>query len=171
MWLQQQDAVVGVRPPSLSQPALAPAFHPRSCPSLPPRPQPRPAVPKVTLTPDLILSDYTTIISNLTSPDELRRMVRGMERNTWEAAALLRTHMRVEAALASAIAAVEAHGPAHGPAHGSARVAEADAAEAEVAEAEVAEAAPPPRSKPVGRVRVRTTASRPSRSPGRRASA
>ena len=127
----------------------------------------------MTLTPDLILSDYTTIISNLTGPDELRRMVRGMERNTWEAAALLRTHMRVEAALASAIAAVEAHGPAHGPAHGSARVAEADAAEAEVVEAEVAEAAPPPRGKPVGRVRVpvRTTAttSRPSRSPGRRA--
>ena len=119
----------------------------------------------MTLTPDLILSDYTTIISNLTGPDELHRMVRGMERNTWEAAALLRTHMRVEAALASAIAAIEAHGPAHG----SARVAEADAAEAEVAEAEVAEAAPLPRGKPVGRVRVRTTASRPSRSPGRRA--
>jgi hypothetical protein len=124
----------------------------------------------VTLTPDLILSDYGSIISNLAGPDELRRMVRGMERNTWEAAALLRTHMRVEAALASATAAVEAHGPAHG----SARVAQAEAAEAEpeaveAEPAEAAEAAPPPRGKPVGRVRVRTPASRPSRSPGRRA--
>ena len=67
MWLQQQDAVVGV-----------------------------------TLTPDMIPSDFD-IISNLTCPEELCRMMRGMERNTWEAAALLRTHMRVEAALASAM--------------------------------------------------------------------
>ena len=83
-------------------------------------------------------------------------MVRSMERNTWEAAALLRTHMRVEAALAAATAAVEAHG--------SARV-----AMAEVAKAGVAETALPPRGKPVGRARVRTTTRRPSRSPGRRA--
>ena len=60
-----------------------------------------------------------------------------MERNTWEAAALLRTHMRVEAALASATAAVEAHGPAHG----SARVAQAEAAE--VADGRTPAGAPP----------------------------
>jgi len=82
-----------VRPLSLSHRAPAPPPAPPSTPN--------PAVPKVTLTPDLILSDYGSIISNLAGPDELRRMVRGMERNTWEAAALLRTHMRVEAALAS----------------------------------------------------------------------
>ena len=61
-----------------------------------------------------------------------------------------------EAALAAATAAVEAHG--------SARV-----AMAEVAKAGVAETALPPRGKPVGRARVRTTTRRPSRSPGRRA--
>ena len=42
----------------------------------------------MTLTPDMILSDVD-IISNLTCPEELCRMMRGMERNTWEAAALL----------------------------------------------------------------------------------
>ena len=82
-----------MRPLSLSHRAPAPPPAPPSTPN--------PAVPKVTLTPDLILSDYGSIISNLAGPDELRRMVRGMERNTWEAAALLRTHVRVEAALAS----------------------------------------------------------------------
>ena len=37
----------------------------------------------MTLTPDMILSDFD-IISNLTCPEELCRMMRGMERNTWE---------------------------------------------------------------------------------------
>ena len=43
MWLQQQDAVVGVRPPSLSQPAPAPVFHPAPAPAF--RPALKPAPP------------------------------------------------------------------------------------------------------------------------------
>ena len=66
-----------------------------------------PHVAGVTLTPDLCLADCRDLIANLPNPSELRRMVRSMERNTWEASALLRTHMRVEAALASAIASLD----------------------------------------------------------------
>ena len=42
MWLQQQDAVVGVRPPSLSQPAPAPVFHPAPAPAFRPALNPAP---------------------------------------------------------------------------------------------------------------------------------
>ena len=61
-----------------------------------------PQVAGVTITAEPQLSDYGDIVGNLTHPGQLRRMVRSMERSTWEASALLRVHMRIDAALTTA---------------------------------------------------------------------
>ena len=78
--------------------------------------QPQDPIAGVTLTIDPHISDYHDFVGNLTAP-EIQRMVRTMERNTWEASTLMRTHMRVEKALASALGAVGAGGEG-GPGEG-----------------------------------------------------
>ena len=140
-----------------------------------------PHVAGVTLTIDPHVSDYNDFVGNLTHPEVLRRMVRTMERNTWEAAAMMRTHMRVEKALAAALSAVGAGGEA-GPGEGGGSAAAAPATStaatkaAAAADARAAPRATPLRSPTRGEAAAATAAAakreaprRPSRSPARRA--
>ena len=94
-------------------------------------------------------------------------MVRSMERSTWEASALLRTHMTVEAALASAIATLglgSDHGHHHAPLYSPTRGLEALAPPTGPPPA--ADATAKPARTPAAAPRAATR--RPARSPGRR---
>ena len=53
----------------------------------------------VVLTPDIRLSDFAGVLSNVEHVDELARKMAVMERATWEAYALIRARMNVEGAL------------------------------------------------------------------------
>ena len=53
----------------------------------------------VVLTPEIRLTDYRESLNNLTSPDELARKIRVMERATWEAIARIRMRIDVDRAL------------------------------------------------------------------------
>uniref|UniRef100_A0A7S2I564 Uncharacterized protein n=1 Tax=Haptolina brevifila TaxID=156173 RepID=A0A7S2I564_9EUKA len=68
----------------------------------------------VVLTPDINLCDFAGVLSNVEHVDELARKMAVMERATWEAYALIRARMDVEAALDTCCVA---HGlPPAGPA-------------------------------------------------------
>ena len=73
----------------------------------------------VTLTPNLELSDFTHVLNNLPSHAAFARRVREMERCTWEAAAIIGTHLHVQQAIEELLATLKDPGASAGESKGS----------------------------------------------------